>query len=117
MGELEIPDDIVGRSRIDPDLPAGFVIKHTLVSEVRGQFANFKGPVVSAPDPLKSDVTAPVDVSPIATGNTVRDDQVRSADFLGAGNHPHFTFVATSIRPDKDDDGVMLGCGGFTVND
>lgn len=107
MSELEIPGYTVGEWEVDPAHSyVGFVIKHMMVSKVRGHFSVFGGRIITEVEPLKSSVTAHIDATSIDTGNTMRDDHVRSADFFDAENHPQFTFVSSGVEP--ADDGFSL---------
>ncbi|MGX7681415.1 YceI family protein [Jatrophihabitans sp. DSM 45814] len=97
--ELEIPGYVAGKWTIDGvHSHVGFVIKHMMVSKVRGRFGSFTGTIVTAPDPLASSVTVSIDASTIDTDNGMRDDHIRSADFFEVENHPTIDFVSTGIR-------------------
>jgi polyisoprenoid-binding protein YceI len=103
MLDLEIPGYIVGEWEVDAAHSyVGFIIKHMMVSKVRGHFTVVGGRVTTEADPLKSTVSAFVDATSIDTGNLMRDEHVRSADFFDAENHPQFSFVSTAIEPDGD---------------
>jgi polyisoprenoid-binding protein YceI len=111
--ELQIPGYLAGTWTIDPiHSHVGFVIKHMMVSKVRGRFAGFTGEITTAENPLDSRVTATIDATSIDTNNTMRDDHVRSADFFDAENHPTLTFASTGIRYH---DGEYLIDGDLTI--
>jgi polyisoprenoid-binding protein YceI len=76
----------------------GFVIKHMMVSKVRGHFAAFSGEITTAPDLRDSSVSVTIDATSIDTANLTRDDHIRSADFFEVENHPAITFVSTAVR-------------------
>jgi polyisoprenoid-binding protein YceI len=102
--ELQIPGYVAGTWTIDPiHTYVGFVIKHMMVSKVRGKFDTFSGEIVTAADPLDSHVSATIEATSIDTSNTMRDDHIRSADFFDAENHPTITFVSTGIRRTDDE--------------
>ena len=96
---LQIPGYVAGSWTIDPvHSYVGFVIKHMMVSKVRGQFSMFTGEINTAVDPLGSRVRAEIAVSSIDTHNEMRDNHIRSADFFDAEHHPTMTFASTAVR-------------------
>ncbi len=100
---VEIPGYIAGTWAIDPvHSEVSFVVRHMMVSKVRGRFDTFEGTIVTAEDPLASSVTASVDLSSINTGQEQRDAHIRSADFFEVEKHTHMTFASTGIRADGD---------------
>ena len=101
--DLHIPGYVAGTWTIDQvHTHVGFVIKHMMVSKIRGHFGAFSGQIVTADDPLASSVTASIDVASINTSNDMRDDHIRSADFFDAEHHPTMTFTSTQIRAEND---------------
>ena len=100
---VEIPGYVAGTWTIDPvHSEVSFVVRHMMVSKVRGRFDKFEGTIVTAPDPLQSSVTATVDLSSVNTGEPNRDNHIRSADFFEVESHPTMTFRSTGVRPDGD---------------
>jgi polyisoprenoid-binding protein YceI len=100
---VEIPGYVAGTWNIDPvHSEVSFVVRHMMVSKVRGRFDKFEGAIVTAPDPLQSTVTATVDLGSVNTGNETRDNHIRSADFFHVEHHPMMTFRSTGIRADGD---------------
>lgn len=103
VGLLEIPSYVTGTWTIDPaHSDVGFVIRHLMISNVKGHFTGFEGRIVTAADPLASEVTATVDMASIDTANAMRDEHLRSADFFDVAEHPTMTYRSTGIRPDGD---------------
>lgn len=97
--DLQIPGYVAGTWVIDPvHTHVGFVIKHMMVSKVRGRFGTFSGQIVTAANPLQSTVTATIEATSIDTDNEMRDNHIRSADFFEAENHPQITFASTGLR-------------------
>jgi polyisoprenoid-binding protein YceI len=97
--QVEIPGYVAGTWTIDPvHSYVGFVIKHMMVSKVRGHFATVSGQIVAAADPLDSSVSVTIAATSIDTNNTMRDDHIRSADFFDAEHHPEITFTSTAVR-------------------
>jgi polyisoprenoid-binding protein YceI len=104
LDHTAVPAHLTGTWQIDPvHSEVSFPIRHLMVSKVRGRFGDFAGTIVLAQDPLQSHVEARVGLASIDTGNSTRDDHVRSTDFFDVDNHPELTFRSTGIRPDGDD--------------
>jgi polyisoprenoid-binding protein YceI len=100
----QIPGYVVGTWDIDAThSTVGFVVRHMMVSKVRGFFRDFSGEIVTAEDPTNSTVTATVDLGSIDTRQEQRDAHVRSADFFDVANHPQMTFRSTGVRADGAD--------------
>jgi polyisoprenoid-binding protein YceI len=79
-----------------------FVVRHMVVSKVRGRFDKFEATIITAVDPLQSSVEATIDAGSINTVQDQRDAHVRSADFLDVEHHPSITFRSRAVRPDGD---------------
>ncbi len=96
---VEIPGYVAGTWAIDPvHSEVSFVVRHMMVSKVRGRFDKFEGSIVTADDPLASSVTASVDLASINTGQEQRDAHIRSADFFEVEKYPTMTFTSTAIK-------------------
>ena len=93
-----------GTWRIDPiHSEVAFSVRHLMISKVRGRFGDFAGTIVVGDEPLAAQVEASVALASIDTGNTTRDDHVRSADFFDVDRYPELTFRSTGVRPVGDD--------------
>jgi polyisoprenoid-binding protein YceI len=104
---VQIPGYVAGTWTIDPvHSDVGFVIRHLMISKVRGHFTRFEGQFVTAADPMDSSVTATIDLTSIDTSNQQRDDHIRSADFFEVEKYPTMTYRSTGIR--RDGDGFVL---------
>jgi polyisoprenoid-binding protein YceI len=100
---VEIPGYIAGTWAIDPvHSEVSFVVRHLMVSKVRGRFDKFDATIVTGKDPLESSVTATVDLTSINTGQEQRDAHIRSADFFDVENYPEMTFVSTGLKPEEE---------------
>src|ERR1700739_3765829 len=98
---VEIPGYVAGTWEIDPvHSEVSFVVRHMVVSKVRGRFDRFSGTIVTDDDLAKSSVNVTIDASSISTSEPNRDTPVRSADFLDAERFPNPTFRSTAIRSD-----------------
>ncbi len=100
---VEIPGYLAGTWNVDTaHSEVSFVIRHMMVSKVRGRFDDFEGTIVTAENPLDSSATATIQLTSISTANSQRDDHVRSADFFDVEHHPTMTYRSTGIRGDGD---------------
>ena len=98
----EVP--AAGTYTIDPShTHAGFVVRHLMVSKVRGAFNGVSGTVTVADDINRSTVEVELDPATIDTRDAGRDEHLRSADFFGAEEFPTITFVSTGLRRDGDE--------------
>src|SRR5206468_7949538 len=99
---VEIPGYVAGTWTIDPvHSEVSFVVRHMMVSKVRGRFDKFEGTIVTAADPLQSSVTATVDLSSVNTGEPNRDNHIRSADFFEVESHPNPDVPAHGLAGDR----------------
>ena len=110
---VEIPGYIAGTWDLDPvHSTIGFMVRHLMVSKVRGRFTRFEAQVVTAPSPVDSFATAAIDLSSVDTGNQARDDDLRSTNFFDVASHPKMTFRSTGIRADE---GNFIVDGELTI--
>lgn len=78
---------------------AEFRARHMMVCWVRGHFKNVRGSLEFDPDnPAGLAVEATIQTNQLWTGEPLRDDHLRSADFLDAERHPVITFKSTRDR-------------------
>ncbi|MEU8081686.1 YceI family protein [Catellatospora citrea] len=99
-----------GTYAIDPaHTRVGFVIKHMVVSKVRGSFKDVAGEIVIAEDPLASSVNAVVQTASIDTGVADRDNHLRTGDFLEVEKFPELTFRSTGLRAVSGEDFTLVG--------
>ncbi|MCO7194400.1 YceI family protein [Pseudonocardia sp. McavD-2-B] len=109
MTAANIPGYVVGTWDIDPvHSDVAFVVRHMMVSKVRGRFEKVSGELVTAERLEDSTVTATIDASSITTGNDQRDGHIRSADFFEVEKYPEWTFRSTGIAA-KGEDYVLTG--------
>jgi polyisoprenoid-binding protein YceI len=95
----QIPGFIAGTWEIDPvHSEVSFVIRHLGISKVRCRFDRFSATIVTDDDLTQASVTATIDASSIDTNLAMRDDLVRSADFLDVEHYPSMTFQSTAVR-------------------
>ena len=88
---------------IDPaHTEVAFVIRHLMVSKVRGTFNEFSGSFTVGADLAASGVEAEIALGSIDTNNADRDAHVRSADFFDVERHPTMRYRSTGIRDAGD---------------
>jgi polyisoprenoid-binding protein YceI len=98
-----------GTWTIDPvHSEVAFVVRHMMVSKVRGRFQQFSGEITIGEDALASSVTAEIDMTSITTDNEMRDNHLRTHDFFEVEKHPTMTFTSTSVA-EKGEDYVVTG--------
>jgi polyisoprenoid-binding protein YceI len=111
--ELSVPGYQAATWNIDTvHSEVGFSVRHMMVSKVRGRFTKFSGQLVTADDPLRSSVTAEIDLTSINTGQEQRDEHIRSADFFEVETYPTMTYKSTGIRVE---DGEYILDGDLTL--
>jgi len=87
----------------------GFVVRHLMVSKVRGDFAQAEATITIAEDPLQSSVVATITTASVQTGNVDRDNHLRTGDFFEAEKYPHLTFRSTGIKSHAGAEFVLDG--------
>lgn len=103
VSETQTPALTAGTWKIDPvHSDVSFVVRHLMVSKVRGHFDTFEGEIVATADPLQSSATATIDLTSINTGNEQRDNHIRSADFFEVEKYPTMTYRSTGIQAHGD---------------
>jgi polyisoprenoid-binding protein YceI len=75
-----------------------FVARHML-ARVRGRFNGFDGKIVISEPPESSHAEVELDAASIETGTEMRDNHLRSADFLDTERFPKLTFRSTEVLP------------------
>lgn len=111
---IEIPGYVAGTWLIDPiHSDAAFSVRH-LVTKVRGRFRTLEGEIHAGENVLDSSVRVTIAADSVDTNNQMRDDHLRSADFLEADRYPTLTFASTRIRPNGAN---LLVDGDLTIKD
>jgi polyisoprenoid-binding protein YceI len=76
-----------------------FTVRHMMISNVRGQFANFTGTVdFDEVDPANTKVDVQIEAASINTGDAKRDGHLRSPDFFDTENYPYLTFKSKRVE-------------------
>ena len=87
----------------------GFVVKHLMVSKVRGQFAEATATIVVGENPLDSSVTASIKTASVETGQVDRDNHLRTGDFFEAEKYPTIEYRSTGIKSWDGNEFVLTG--------
>ncbi|MEU3341371.1 YceI family protein [Streptomyces sp. NPDC002144] len=109
QGGTELPPP--GAWTIDPaHSSVGAVAQHLAISSVHGRFTDFAGRIEIAPDEVeKSRVEAVIRAASIDTGNGMRDDHLRSPDFLDAEKYPEITYRSSGLTAAGSDRWTVHG--------
>jgi polyisoprenoid-binding protein YceI len=95
---LELPEP--GTFAIDTGHShVGFVVRHMMVSKVRGSFPTFEGRIVVGETPEDSSVEVTIDAASVDTKEDKRDAHLRSPDFFDVDKYPTWTFRSTRLVP------------------
>jgi polyisoprenoid-binding protein YceI len=102
--------------KIDPvHSSAQFVVRHMMITNVRGGFKGVTGTVEYDPDNVESTkIDATVEVAGISTLDADRDTHLKSPDFLHAEQHPTIAFK--SKRVESAGDGELKVAGDLTIH-
>jgi polyisoprenoid-binding protein YceI len=92
-----------------------FKVKHLMITTVTGSLKSFSAELVSTGDDFTNgEISFSGDLSSIDTGNTDRDNHLKSGDFFDAEQFPTMSFKSTSVEKDGDDYVVN---GNLTIKD
>src|SRR3954464_6479420 len=90
-----------GRWDIDPGhTDLAFVGRHFMITKVRGRFTGVSGAITIAPDLRDSSVEVVIDMASVESGNSVRDEHIRSAELFDVAQYPEGSFRSTSVEWD-----------------
>ncbi|MCA1838762.1 MAG: YceI family protein [Actinomycetota bacterium] len=91
-----------------------FVARHLVFAKVRGRFDSFDGSIqVKEDGTIQIDGT--IDPATISTNQSMRDDHLRSGDFLEVERFPKITFSSTSVQGTGDESYEVVG--DLTIKD
>ncbi len=95
---------------VDPaHTEVGFVARHLVGTKVRGRFTEAQGTFTVAENPEESTLTASVEAASIYTGNAMRDDHLRTNDFLDVPNYPTLSLTSVGLKREDDSHWVLTG--------
>lgn len=89
------------------------VARHMMVTKVRGYFHNFSGAVHVGPTLAETAAEATLETASIDTRQQMRDDHLKSPDFLDVENHPSIDFRSSAIE--QAGDGRFRVIGDLTI--
>jgi len=88
----------------------GFKVRHMMISNVRGSFANFSATVETADEEFTSpSFSFSANIDSIQTGVSDRDGHLISADFFDAANYPTLDFATNSVEKIAEDKFAIHG--------
>jgi polyisoprenoid-binding protein YceI len=94
----------------------GFKAKHMMFTNVSGKFNTFNATIENEDDQFEtSKINFSADVNSIDTGNTDRDNHLRSGDFFDAEKFPKLSFTATGVS--KINEGEYKINGELTIKE
>ena len=89
----------------------GFRVRHLMIAYVKGTFKTFDASIyTTSRDFTSAEIDLWIDPSSIDTGDTKRDEHLKSADFFDVNNHKQITFTSSTIgKPDTDGNHELWG--------
>jgi polyisoprenoid-binding protein YceI len=93
-----------GKWSVDPShSTVEFVVRHLMVSKVRGRFSDYEVDLEIGERPEDSSVNVSIKAASISTGDEGRDGHLVSPDFLDVEQFPELTFRSTKVEADGDE--------------
>ncbi len=101
---VALPGYLAGIWKADPvHSEIAFSVRHLMVAKVGGRFTSYNVTIVTSRDPrLGSSVAATIDLASVDTGNQLRDDNLRSADYLDVDTYPTMSYRSAGVRQAGD---------------
>lgn len=101
--------------KIDPaHSSASFVVRHMMITNVRGTFSGVQGSVDYDPEnPSVSSLDVTIDANALNTHDANRDGHLRSAEFLDTEKFPAITFKSKSVAADGEG---LKATGDLTIH-
>jgi polyisoprenoid-binding protein YceI len=101
----------MGKWQLDPyHTQVEFSAKHLGMMTVRGHFAEVSATAEIDPDhPEASSVEITIQTNSIKTNHEVRDNDLRSSNFLEVDKYPTITFKSTGVEPAGQDEWKLKG--------
>lgn len=91
-----------------------FTIRHLGVADVHGHIDDVEATIrYNAVDVTKSNVAATIGMNTVSTGESGRDNEIRSADFFDVDHFPRATFISSQVA--KNGDGLWVR-GNLTLH-
>lgn len=87
-----------------------FSVKHMVISQTKGSFANYTLKVESTGhDFLDAKIELEIEVNSLSTNMPDRDNHLRSADFFDAAKYPVIKFISKSMTKINDEEYQLIG--------
>ena len=82
-----------------------------MIANVKGQFKTFDASIYTNANNFTAvEIDLWIDASSITTGDTKRDEHLKSADFFDIQNHKQITFTSSTMgKPDSDGNSELWG--------
>jgi polyisoprenoid-binding protein YceI len=107
-GTVELPPP--GPWVIDPAHSAVVATaRHLGIASIKARFNELSGQIAVDRPVERSTVHAEIKAAAIDTGITMRDDHLRSSDFLDVEAHPVITFISTGLRQRSAESWTLSG--------
>jgi polyisoprenoid-binding protein YceI len=92
-----------------------FKVRHLMIAGVRGSFKKFDASIyTTGKDFSTAEVDFWIDTASVSTGSDIRDEHLRSADFLDTERYPQITFLSNTIKKSGIDNNHELW-GDLTI--
>jgi polyisoprenoid-binding protein YceI len=88
-----------------------FKVRHLMIAHVKGSFKTFDASIyANSNDFTTAEVDLWIDPSSIFTGDTKRDEHLKSPDFFDVEKHKQITFTSSTMgKPDADGNQELWG--------
>jgi polyisoprenoid-binding protein YceI len=84
---------------IDPGhAEVAFIGRHFMLTKIRGRFTGVAGHVKVDEEPNESTLEVTIDMASVNSGDTARDDHLRSDDFFDVANYPTATYRSSLVE-------------------
>lgn len=88
----------------------GFKVKHMMFTNVSGKFDAFEASAETEGDIFEAaKINFSAQADSVNTGNTDRDNHLKSGDFFDAAQYPKLEFASTSFKKTDDENYELLG--------
>ncbi len=92
-----------------------FKVRHLMIANVKGVFKKFEASIYTTEKNFSTaEIDVTIEASSIDTGDTTRDEHLKSVDFFDVIKFPQINFTASSIAP-SDADGKHELWGRLTM--
>jgi len=81
-----------------------FKVKHLMITTITGSIKSFSATLTAEGEDFdQAEITFNGDINSLGTGNTDRDNHLKSADFFNGEQFPNLTFESKSVEKDGSD--------------